>query len=269
MDEQLLIHALKGLPVPAIQYFDSLGSTNDLALQWAAQGAPQGALVYAETQTAGRGRFDRRWFTPPAAALAFSLILRPDQLETRSLGLFSPLAGLAVALSFEQFGLSPQIKWPNDVLLDRKKVCGVLVEAVWQTDQVQALVIGIGINVASSAVPPAADLIYPATSLQDVLGSPPDRPRLLASVLQNLFTLRSTLSDPSFMQLWQDRLAFRGEWVQVQQPGQPPVIGQLQGVDSEGCLLLLAASGSQVTIRVGDVHLRPNDDSQPLGGRLC
>ena len=146
---------LSRLPVPAYRYLESVTSTNDLALAWAEDGAPDGALVIADTQTAGRGRMTRRWLTPPHSALALSLVLRPNPQEAARLALFSPLGGLALSTALEeQFNLQPQIKWPNDVLLDGKKTAGILAESVWQDGSVQAVVLGIGVNVSPLSVPP-------------------------------------------------------------------------------------------------------------------
>ena len=113
---------LSRLPVPAYRYYESATSTNDLALDWAASGAPDGALIVADTQTAGRGRLSRRWITPPGSALAFSLVLRPTAQELAKPALFSPLGGLALSIALESlFDLHPAIKWPNDVLLNGQK----------------------------------------------------------------------------------------------------------------------------------------------------
>ncbi|MEN4100610.1 MAG: biotin--[acetyl-CoA-carboxylase] ligase, partial [Anaerolineaceae bacterium] len=127
MTTRLRMDHLAGLPVSELRYFDSIGSTNDEALRWAEQGAPDAALVVADTQTAGRGRMDRRWVTRPGVALAFSLALRPTPVEASALGLFSPLGALAVAAALrENYGLLAEVKWPNDVLLERRKCCGIL-----------------------------------------------------------------------------------------------------------------------------------------------
>ena len=118
---------LTGLPLGGLRYFDSIGSTNDEALAWARAGAPDYSLVVADTQTAGRGRLQRRWVTNPGAALAFSLVLWPAPQERQCLPRFSPLGAVAVRQALAVvFGLPAEIKWPNDVLLGRCKVAGVL-----------------------------------------------------------------------------------------------------------------------------------------------
>jgi BirA family transcriptional regulator, biotin operon repressor / biotin---[acetyl-CoA-carboxylase] ligase len=263
MDTNSVIDRLAGLPVPEVRYFDSIGSTNNEALQWAEKGAPDGALVVADTQTAGRGRMDRRWVTHAGAALAFSLILRPSVAETEALGLFSPLGALGVASALaENYGLPAQVKWPNDVLLHRRKVCGILVEAVWVGSAVQNVVTGIGVNVASEAVPPDNQVIYPATSVEDALGRPVDRLELLRKILEQVFAWRTRLGSPEFMQAWETHLAFKGEWVEVQPPGQDRLVGKLIGLSPTGDLRLLSPAGAVITAAAGDLRLRPiNDDN--------
>src|SRR5512144_1769195 len=158
MNQNELKQALSKLPLGGIRYFDTIGSTNTEALAWATSGAKDLSLVIAEEQTAGRGRLDRKWYTPRGAALAFSLILRPTAEEkpflTRTVG----LAALAIADALRTRGLVAQIKWPNDVLLDGCKVAGILVESVWSGEEVDCVVIGVGINVLKGAVP-SADLL--------------------------------------------------------------------------------------------------------------
>jgi BirA family transcriptional regulator, biotin operon repressor / biotin---[acetyl-CoA-carboxylase] ligase len=263
MDTNSVIDRLAGLPVPELRYFASIGSTNSEALQWAEKGAPDGALVVADTQTAGRGRMDRRWVTHAGAALAFSLILRPSVAEAEALGLFSPLGALGVASALaENYGLPAQVKWPNDVLLHRRKVCGILVEAVWVGSAVQNVVTGIGVNVASEAVPPDDQILYPATSIQDVLGRLVDRLELLRNILEQVFAWRTRLGSPEFMQAWETHLAFKGEWVEVQPPGQNGLVGKLIGLSPTGDLRLLSPAGAVITAAAGDLRLRPiNEDN--------
>src|SRR5512146_1632742 len=116
MNPNELKKALSKLPVGDVRYFDSIGSTNNEALAWAASGAEDLSLVIADEQTAGRGRLSRKWFTPPGTALAFSLILRPSAQEKAHLTRIVGLAALAVVDALQQRGLVAQIKWPNDVL---------------------------------------------------------------------------------------------------------------------------------------------------------
>lgn len=259
MDRQSIVSQLAGLPVADVRFFDSIGSTNEEALHWAAAGAADGSLVVANTQTQGRGRFGRRWITMPDAALALSLILHPTPAEMQQFGLLSPLGALAVCDAIEQTaGLQPMIKWPNDVLINRRKVAGLLVEAAWLGETLQGVIIGIGLNVAPQAVPPADMLLFPATSLIDEGGPALERTVLLRAILQALFGWRARLAEPQFWETWNRRLAFRGEWVEVREAGnQPPLTGIVAGIDAGGALLLKLVDGQSTRVEVGDVHLRP------------
>src|SRR5512147_2731704 len=131
MNQIELKKALLKLPLGDVRYFDSIGSTNNEALAWAAGGARDMSLVIADEQMAGRGRLDRKWYTPKGTALAFSLILRPTAEEKPFLTRIVGLAALAVADALRTRGLVVLIKWPNDVLLEGRKVAGILVESVW------------------------------------------------------------------------------------------------------------------------------------------
>lgn len=267
MNEPLLRQLLAQLPIPALRYFEQVGSTNDEALRWADDGAPDGALVVADAQTAGRGRMERRWVTHPGSALAFSLILRPDAAEAGRLGLFSPLCALAVAQALEEScGLHPQIKWPNDVLLDGRKACGILLDAAWDGSRPAVMVVGIGVNVLRGAVPETG-LLFPATSVEHALGRAVAREELLRDILAAFFGWRPRLGSEMFLRFWQTRLAYQGEPVVVEQPAAEPVTGVVMGVGAGGELRLRLASGEEFCVNAGDVRLRPaaNQPNAHLG----
>jgi len=256
-EETALRAQLDGLPLAAIRFSAETGSTNDDAQGWLDSGAPDSALVVADRQTTGRGRFNRQWITQEGTGLAFSLVLHPTPEEMDHLTLFSPLAGLAVSDGLASCcGLSPEIKWPNDVLLQRRKVCGVLVETSWLADRLAGVVIGIGVNVAPSSVPPAETLLFPAISVEEVTGHPINRWELLAAILKAAFSWRKKIAAAEFFHSWENRLAFKGEFVQVETPGKM-LEGTLTGIDPQGGLVLQTIAGEQVVITAGDVHLRP------------
>jgi BirA family transcriptional regulator, biotin operon repressor / biotin---[acetyl-CoA-carboxylase] ligase len=260
MDVVILTSLFTGLPVPQIRCFDSIGSTNDEALAWITAGANDGCLVAAEQQTLGRGRLNRRWITRPGAALAFSVILLPAPEEIEHLGFFSPLGALAISQALENLhGLAPLIKWPNDVLLEGHKVAGILLEVAWLGDQIQGMVIGIGLNVTAAAVPPANELLFPATSVEEAAGHSIDRLVLLREIVRCLFEWRSKLMKPEFHQAWEQRLAFKDQWVRIEGTHQQPIIGQVLGIDRSGELLLRGSAGDTIKVTVGDVHLRLMD----------
>lgn len=256
MNESSLKKSLSKLNLGGLRWFDSIGSTNDEALAWATEGAKDLSIVVADEQTQGRGRLNRRWFTPKGSALAFSLILRPPLRPhlSRTVG----LAALSIAESCLKHGLSPQIKWPNDILLNGKKTAGILVESVWSGEDVDSLVVGMGINVYKSSVPPADVLQFPATSLEEALGlEPPKREEILLSILTEFIRWRERIGTDELIDAWGEALAFRGEQVEVKGGGEVPVIGRVDGLESDGSLRLKDLHDNSVIVRFGDVSLRP------------
>lgn len=262
MDLALLKRHLAQTPVTTWRAFDEIGSTNDEALVWLEQGAPDFSLVIAERQTRGRGRFQRRWVTQPGASLAFTMIFHLNQVESlRPVALFAPLCGLAVWQTLhDQFGLQPQIKWPNDILLDRKKCCGILVEGSWLGNRLNGIVLGIGINITAESLPEETAVAqFPATWVGQHTLQPVDRFTLLAGILNSMRYWRERLGSPEFFKTWQDHLAFVGEQVRIEQIEKEPIIGKVKGIDAEGNLLLSLSNGQEQAIEVGDVHLRTAD----------
>jgi BirA family transcriptional regulator, biotin operon repressor / biotin---[acetyl-CoA-carboxylase] ligase len=244
------------LPLAEVRYYGSIGSTNDIALEWAQAGARDLSLVVADEQTAGRGRLNRRWLTPRHSALAFSLIIRPDSRSMQTPGLFSPLGALSVALALEEFlMLTPQIKWPNDVLLNGQKTAGILAEAVWEDLSLRAIVLGIGVNVASDSIPPPAEVLFPATCIEAAAGRRVDRYQLLENILSALVLWRERLGLPEFMAEWQKRLAYRGQVVTINQVGQPARHGRIMGVGYDGSLVLQNGT-EEFHVLAGDVSIR-------------
>jgi len=257
MNENELRKALSKLPLGDVKYFDSIGSTNNEALAWATSGAPDLSLVIADEQTEGRGRLDRKWFTSKGTALAFSLILHPTAEEKPFLTRMVGLAALAVVDSLQTRGLVTQIKWPNDVLLNDRKVAGILVESVWSGEDVDCLVIGIGINVLKAAIPPAELLKFPATSLEESLGPDVEREKVLRDILAGIIALRPHIGSDSFIASWEKVLAFRGEQVQVEEGNGTLNTGKVLGLESDGSLRLSDEQSNSITVRFGDVRLRP------------
>lgn len=272
MDQQSLEIGLVDLHLPAIRFFQSIGSTNDEALNWIEAGASHLSLVIANGQTAGRGRSQRRWFSSPGASLAFSLILRSPPFDVQLFSRLSGLGALAVRDAIlKSYALPVQIKWPNDILIDQKKAGGVLVETTWHGDNLQGIVIGIGINIAPESISPdnlpAEGLNFPVTCIQSVLGHPVDRVELLHAVLQELLTWLPRLSLPEFILEWGACLAFRHQWVEItgeasQQAASPmgsnltaPRVVKVIGLTQDGSLQILTQAGRMAVVKIGEIHL--------------
>jgi len=257
MNRKDICSQLSTLPLGEIRYFDTIGSTNDEALAWASQGAPDYSMVLADEQTSGRGRKDRKWFTPPSSALAMSLVLRPTNVERTHPSRTTGLLALSLTESLLALGLAPQIKWPNDVLLGGRKVAGILVESTWMRETLEALVLGMGVNVLKTSVPLDDQLLFPATSIETQLGYPIDRTGLLKDILKSVLDWRPQLGTDTFLKAWEGSLAFRGQQVQVEGGDKKTLIGELIGLESDGSLRLRTGLGKSVTVRFGEVHLRP------------
>ncbi len=249
-----LSNALTPLGLPEWRYFQQVTSTNDLALAWAGAGAADGSLVLADAQSAGRGRGERRWVTRPGAALAMSLIFRPTRQEADCLPRFAPLAALGLVWALAKWGLAAQIKWPNDVLLGGSKVAGVLVEADWQGDRLDTLVVGMGVNVSADAVPPAEQVRYPATAVEAELGQAVDRWAVLAEILHGITYYRTVLTGGRFMAEWNDHLAFKGEPTLFRFPDGKVQPAEVVGVESDGRLTLRTAGNETLFALAGEIE---------------
>ena len=269
MNAQTLKKNLADLQLGSIRYFETIGSTNDEALAWATAGAPDRSLVVTDEQTHGRGRLDRKWFTPKGTALAFSLILHPSVAMRPHLSRTVGLAALSIADALLKHGLSAQIKWPNDILLNERKLAGILVESVWSGEDMDTAVIGMGINVMRESVPPFHLLQFPAISLEEASGKPPNREQLLHDILAAFITRLPQIGSDELIKEWEEKLAFRGERVQIvneleqktKQSTMNTVTGELLGLEPDGSLRLRSEHGNLVTVHFGDVSLRPSADT--------
>jgi BirA family biotin operon repressor/biotin-[acetyl-CoA-carboxylase] ligase len=272
MDIQSLEMTLADLPIGGLRYFDRVGSTNDEAIRWVEEGAADLSIVIADEQTAGRGRRNRNWFTPNGAALAFSLILRPPLYTTLdsshlplSPGYVSRLTALgALSISdalWERYHLDGKIKWPNDVLVDDRKLAGVLVETTWIGYQLTASVLGMGINVAPASVPAEHSLTTPATCVETALGRRVSRQNLLQCVISQVIKWRLYLDSDIFQQAWENKLAYRGKWVNINPENgikdQPPQEGQVLGLDQDGFLILRSQEGYLFTLQSSAYRITP------------
>lgn len=261
------------LAIGPTRYFDQINSTNAEAARWIEKGCPDLALVVADEQTAGRGRAGRVWFTPPGTALAFSLILQPNKsirepawpLSPDLLPRITALGALAVCETLQKhYGFAARIKWPNDVLCHGRKCCGVLAEAIWQGDQLAAIILGIGINVRPDSVPSSDMLSFPATCVESALDETGSKIRsinrleLLTGVLSELLHWQNRIASEEFITAWENRLAFRGQWVRVSGKSSTSIVeGQILGLEADGQLRLRNHAGQLFILRSGELNLRP------------
>jgi len=239
-------------------HFDSVVSTNDEARRLADQGATEGTIVVAERQEAGRGRLGRSWVSPPGGVY-FSILLRPN-LAPVQLSMITLAAAVAVAEGIrQQTGLETRIKWPNDVLLEGRKLVGILTEMAAEADSIRFVVIGIGVNanVDLSAYPVEAR--EGIASLLAVLGRPVDRPALLAAILNELDSSYRSLREGQFdsiLDRWRSLSSTIGSRVRVTTVTET-VTGLAMGVDDDGALRVLADDGTERLFHTGEVqHLR-------------
>ncbi|MBP5321787.1 MAG: biotin--[acetyl-CoA-carboxylase] ligase [Kiritimatiellae bacterium] len=232
------------------------GSTNHDALAWAAQEAPDGAVVTADAQTAGRGRLSRVWFSPPGKNLYVSLILRPGIEDPARLATLPLIAGfaLAEALAARLPTCRPRIKWPNDLWLGDKKCCGILCEMQTQGNAMPAVVAGFGMNVNLTRDELAQELRDTATSLAIETGETFSRPRLLAAILNTFEPIYDRWREEGlapFLPRLRERDALRGEPVTLALLGKP-LSGIAEGIAPDGALLLRLPDGTQTPVYSGE-----------------
>lgn len=246
-------------PELAVEVLETATSTNAVAADRARAGAPEGTVVVAEHQTAGRGRLDRTWETPPRAALTFSLLLRPV-VPAGDWPWLPLLTGHTVAKVLRGQGYAAAgVKWPNDVLIDDRKVAGILVERV-ETPDGPAAVVGIGLNVSLTE----DELPVPtATSLALVSGAEPDRAALLVDLLRSLreaYDAWQAGGPDATVHLRSSYAAACvtvGREVRVAMPDGADLVGRATGIDAAG-RLVVTGPGGETVVGAGDVvHVRP------------
>jgi BirA family biotin operon repressor/biotin-[acetyl-CoA-carboxylase] ligase len=231
-------------------------STNQEALRMAAEGAPHGSLVVADCQSSGRGRLGRSWYSPPGVNLYFSLVLRPE-LAPAAAPPLTLAAAVGVAEGVRGFvGRPPVVMWPNDLLYGGRKFCGILVEMSSGTEQIQHVVVGVGINVNSVDFP--ADLESKATSLRLERGDLIRREVVLASVLNSLehwFDRFGAEGCHPIVEAWQELADWFGRSVTVTTPDGGTTVGTAQGLNDDGTLRLELPNGQVETVVSGSVTI--------------
>lgn len=238
-----------------IHVFDQLDSTNSEAYRRAREGGEEGEVVVADCQLRGKGRLGRSWLSPPGANLYVSVILRPP-IEARNAPLLTLMAAVATVKAVKRIsGIQPRIKWPNDLLINGKKVAGLLNEMNARAGQVDFVILGIGINVNMSpgTIPEEMRLI--ATSLGEELGHEISRVELLHALLKEVEgEYRAFLAGERerILREWEGFSRMVGTTVEVKSFNEV-IRGRVKGIDSHGSLILMAPDGSERTVIAGDV----------------
>ena len=240
-----------------VYYFPKTGSTNDEAYQLGAAGSPEGTVVIADSQTKGKGRLQRVWHSPPGSNIYTSIILRPnckpDQAPQISIA-----AGVAVAEIINEYCPGHvQLKWPNDVLLNKKKVCGILAQMKTSSNRIDFVVLGIGINVniGYNQLPP--DIRTIATSLAIETGREISRMELIIGLYENLAKWYKQLMQRGFgtiKEKWLNLAPMIRQNVQVMFHNEV-ISGKALGLDDDGSLIILTVNNETVKVSAGDATI--------------
>jgi BirA family biotin operon repressor/biotin-[acetyl-CoA-carboxylase] ligase len=238
-----------------VHFWPAIGSTMDAARQLADDGAPEGTLALTDEQTAGRGRLQRSWWAPPGTSLLMTLVLRPDLSPVQAQRLVM-VCSLAVCAAIRKVtGLVARVKWPNDVLIEGKKVCGILTELGITGSKLDYVLVGMGINV-NCDFSQAPEMMSPPTSLRMETGHDVSRLDLLTVLLSEIERRYEALRQGRFDQNeWAAHLETIGREVTVSS-GDERWAGLATGVDEDGALLIRLPDESVQRVLAGDVTLR-------------
>lgn len=241
----------------SLEVHDSVDSTNRVAFGAGLGGAPEGLLILAETQTAGRGRLARPWHSPPHQNLYLSVVLRPD-VPIAQVPLLNFVAALAVNRAFHRIGVESALKWPNDVLVRAtgKKLAGILAELRTDPGGVEFVVVGIGCNLNLDVHQLPPELQARASSALEILGHPVDRGLFLSTLLEGLSVLYQSFLQGELSALfteWRCSNMTLGETVRYPS-GNDWKVGRATDIDAQGSLLVEGPGGREV-ITAGDVEL--------------
>lgn len=237
-------------------YKESVDSTNIFAFKFALAGEPEGSVVLAEAQKGGKGRLNRKWYSPAGKNLYLSVILRPRVQPSRVYPI-TFLSSLAVHDTIETVaGIPSTLKWPNDVLIEGKKICGTLLELSTETDMVNFVIVGIGLNVNTERPDFDEEIQEKATSLFLTTKKHFERARVCGILLSNLdryYRIFCHEGEEAICRLWEERSGIKGKFLTVNQMGQV-FEGYAAGVDRDGGLLL-DMNGERRKIIAGDVSV--------------
>jgi len=242
-----------------IHYYDAVESTNVIAGELAQHGAPEGVVVLADQQLSGRGRGNHSWHSPARVGIYCSIILRPKMAPAK-VQLITLMAGVSIVKAVAIItGLSPRVKWPNDILINDKKVAGILLESRVRGAKTVYSVIGFGINVNNGSADFPKDIRENASSLLLELGEPVDRSKLVIGIFSELERLYHSFQRENFpviLEQWRHYSSTLGQRVRIWQRDKSTE-GVAVGLTKDGGLLLKLEGGQQIVVHAGDVeHLR-------------
>ena len=240
-----------------VLYFDTIDSTNIKAQELAEKGYPSGTLVVADKQESGKGRRGRSWVSPSGTGIFMTLMIKPD-INPNNASMLTLVAALAVAKAITSVtGEEALIKWPNDIVVNGKKICGILTEMSTEEDSIRYVVVGIGINVNTESFPP--EISDTATSLKLSLGHELKRAPLIGAVLKSFEQYYSRFMEygdmTGLMDEYNEMLANRKRQVRVLDP-HGSYEGMALGIDKEGCLLVKREDDSVSAVISGEVSVR-------------
>lgn len=251
--QEALRHVDSGMFGAHIHYYPQVGSTNDILRVMAEQGAPAGTLVVADEQTSGRGRMGRTWTAPPRTSLLMSVLFRP-LLHPAQAHRLVMVVGLAAARACEAaVRLRVDVKWPNDLQIERKKLAGILPESAIEGDTLTWVIVGIGINV-NTQFEKEHPLSEHATSLAMATGHVVHRATLLALILQQMHQWYGQPYESTLSTEWQQRCVTLGQRIAVSTP-QGRLIGTAEALDEHGALWLRADDGSRHYLTIGEATI--------------
>ncbi len=240
-----------------IRVFEQTTSTNDVVEKLARDGVKEGVVVFAESQTKGRGRLGRVWTSPARKGLWFSVLLRPNLLPQETTQLTVAAATALWRAIHEQTGLRPEIKWHNDILLRGKKVVGILTELSAELDRVKHITLGVGVDVNLTTNEFPVELRKIATSLRIELGQPVVRAELATAILRELDADYARINAGKFAEVadeWEEHCTTLGQRVVINQGGRK-LRGRAESLDDDGALRLRTEYGRLERVIGGDVTL--------------
>ncbi|MFP3982070.1 MAG: biotin--[acetyl-CoA-carboxylase] ligase [Desulfurivibrionaceae bacterium] len=240
-----------------VRYFQETDSTNARAREEARKGAESGTVFVAETQSKGRGRLGRSWHSPAGSGLYFSLILSPG-ISTTDLPKISLATGVALCRAIRGYVENPALKWPNDLLLEGRKVAGILTETIPRQDTASLVIMGIGINVNQCEHNVPAELADRLGTIQAAYGSPLARGKLLESILNQIDALLNQAERYGFTDIlkeWRNHDASRGKYLTWLTTEGETVHGLSQGIDEEGLLWIRDNRGKMHEVISGDITI--------------